>query len=203
MIRRLPLLALFALGCGRTGGAEADATSGAEQAEVTLGALDVTDVQTGPFVREIRGGCTQGEDACSVRGDCEAAPVDCGPPDERLRITAVWSSSDDIDLSIVEPSLDELGFLRPTGASGGRMILPAGRTCVPGATSGLEIATFIGPLVQTGIYRVELRHFGSCMSGRGTVDVDLTLSAGGHHLGSYRVSLAPTERSEALTVHTE
>lgn len=202
-MRRLALVLLLCAGCGSTDEVDVASTSGGEQASAALGALDVTDVVTGPFVQEIQGGCTAGEDACSVRGNCEAAPVDCGPADERLRVTAVWSSSDDVDLSVVEPNGDTLGFLRPVGASGGRMILPSGRSCVPGNSSGLEIATWTGPDVGIGDYVVVLHHFGGCMSGRGTIDVDLTLSAGGHHLGSYRVSLAPTERSYSLTVHTE
>lgn len=202
-MRRTAALLFLCLGCGSSDEAAVDATSGGEQASFTLAALRITGVDIGPLVQEIRGGCIEGADSCETRGDCEAAPVDCGPSDERLRITAKWSSSDDVDLTVVEPGGDSLSFLRPVGASGGRMILPSGRTCVPGNPSGTEIATWSGPETAVGVYTVQLHHFGSCMSGRGTIDVDVTLSAAGRHLGSYRVSLAPTERSEALSVHTE
>lgn len=202
MRRLLPALVVLCA-CGDADEPENTVTVGDELAAEVVLPLRVAGVDVGPFVEEIRGGCTSGPDACDVRGDCVAAAVDCGPEDERLRVTARWSSSDDVDLAIVEPRGDTLSFLRPTGLSGGRMILDPGRSCVPDRPAPPEIATWTGREAAVGDYTVVLTHFGSCMSGLGTTDVDVTLSAGGRHVATYRVSLAPTERSEALVLHTE
>jgi len=175
-------------------------TSGDEEEQENVGPLQLLSANVGPFVREIRGGCTEGEDSCESRGDCEAAPVDCGEEPERLRITAHWATSDDVDLYVTDRNGDTLSFLRPRGMSGGRMIVPPGRTCLPDRMIGDEIAAYTGGDVLIGAYRVVLQHFGSCMSGSGTVDVDLTISAAGRHLRSFRATLAPRDRIEVLTL---
>ena len=129
-------------------------------------------------------------------------PVDCGDAEERMRITARWSSSDDVDLYVTDRAGDTLSFLRPDGFSGGRWIVSPGRSCLPQTRDGTEIAAYTGPNVLTGVYSVVLEHFGSCMSGLGTVDVDLTVSAAGRHLASYRATLAPHDRIEVLSMNT-
>lgn len=190
---------LLAAACGSDDDLTSD-TSGDEVAAEDLTPFRILRASPGPFVRPVRGGCTVGEDSCERRGDCEAVPVDCGPSTDRLRITAHWATSDDVDLYVTDKNGDTLSFLRPTTYSGGEMLRSPGRTCVPSREVGEEIATYSGPAVLDGAYRVVLQHFGSCMSGLGTVDVDVTLSAGGRHLQSFRATLAPRDRIEVLSL---
>lgn len=203
MSRSVPLLlcALLLSACGADE-AETATTSGDESESRVYPPLRIVDAHPGPYVRTVRGGCTSGPDSCESRGDCEALPVDCGPADERMRISAIWSSSDDLDLYVSDRAGDTLSFLRPNGFSGGMRIVPPGRSCLPQTQTGSEVAAYTGPNVLTGVYTITLEHFGSCMSGLGTVDVDVTVSAGGRHLASYRATLAPHDRIEILSMDT-
>lgn len=193
------VLALVGSACG-SDDELTEGTSGDEAAAVDVAPFQLARAIPGPYVRTIRGGCTTGPDSCDARGDCEAAPVDCGPETDRLRITAHWATSDDVDLYVTDKNGDTLSFLRPTTYSGGSMLRLPGRTCVPSRDVGEEIATYSGPDALDGAYRVVLQHFGSCMSGLGTVDVDVTVSAGARHLQSFRATLAPRDRIEVLVL---
>lgn len=190
----------LAAGCHHDDEHDEDTTSGDEAEQGSTAPLHLAGVVPGPFVTAVQGGCTSGPDACAGAVECVAAPVDCGGDSDRIRITAHWSSSDDVDLYVTDRLGDTLSFMRPTNLTGGRMILAEGRTCLPSNTLGEEAATFTGPHVTLGRYVVVLQHFGSCMSGLGQVDVDITLSAGGRYLGAYRVSIAPQDRSEVLNL---
>jgi hypothetical protein len=193
------LAATLAGGCGPDDEVIADATSG-DEAAAHDAPLRLAGVAPGPNVREVRGGCVAGPDSCESRGDCEAAPIDCGGPDDRFRITAHWASSDDVDLYVTDRLGDTLSFLRPTSLTGGRMIMAEGRSCLPGSELGQEAASWTGGEVALGSYVVTVQHFGSCMSGLGAVDVDVTMSAGGRHLATYRVEVAPQDRLDVLTL---
>lgn len=185
------LLGLALTGCADDVVIEDD-SSGAEE-ELTRAPFHLSGATPLLGSRIVRGGCTDGPDACTTRGDCEAVPVHCDPSD-RMRISLRWSSSDDIDLYVEDPRGDVLSFLATSSPAGGRFEQPAGRSCLPGRTGGEETIAYEGPRVATGTYRVMLHHYGSCMSGLGTVDVDITLSAGDRHLATYRATIAPTQR---------
>ena len=95
-----------------------DATSGDEAAAANTGPLRLAGVVPGPYVRLVRGGCLEGPDSCETRGDCEAAAIDCGGADDRIRITAHWPSSDtSICIERSAGRHDELS--RPTSLTGG------------------------------------------------------------------------------------
>lgn len=81
-----------------------------------------------------------------------------------VKVTLTFDSSQDLDLSVVEPGGAEISFRNPVSPFGGRLDLDSGSNCVPSASNAENIfwPTDGAPV---GEYRIRVHYFEQCVQG--------------------------------------
>lgn len=101
-----------------------------------------------------------------------AGPTTLGTGD--IQVTLRWTSADDLDLAVTDPSGQTVSFFNPTIASGGKLDVDANAGCGTTTTSPIENIFWPPSAAPQGQYSIEVNLFTRC-GGSGPIPFTLTL----------------------------
>lgn len=141
------------------------------------------------------------EETCNaIDDDCDGVIDDgCGYGTGFIQVTISWDTGADIDLYVTGPLGDTLSFQRPSTPSGARVDHSGRGDCgssMPNAR--IENIRWVGTRPAGGIYEVEVRYWGECITGGGPTNVTVSVAVGRQIAGQYVQSLLPGERIRVL-----
>jgi hypothetical protein len=208
MTKRAAIAALFlVLACSRRG-VDAPATETAREVEdedqipeaieppVLVSIVPIASAQAIPR------NCRQPvEESCNaIDDDCDGVIDDgCGYGTGFMQVTISWDTGADIDLYVTGPLGDTLSFQRPSTPSGARLDHSGRGNCGSSMENArIENVRWVGERPMPGIYQVELRYWGECITGGGPTDVTVSVAVGREIAGQYVHSLLPGERVRVL-----
>jgi hypothetical protein len=137
------------------------------------------------------------EETCNaIDDDCDGVIDDgCGYGTGFIQVTAAWDTGSDIDLYVTGPLGDTLSFQRPSTPSGARVDQAGRGDCGDSmANARIENIRWVGERPAGGIYEVEVRYWGECVTGGGPTNVTVSVAVGRQIAGQYVHSLLPGER---------
>jgi hypothetical protein len=130
---------------------------------------------------------------------CDLYPQDCEPPEPPaeppettvppddtgvtlgtgdLQFTLRWSSSADLDLSVIDPTGATVSYGSPTGASGGQLDVDSNAGCNSTAAP-VENIYWPAGTAPAGQYRVTVSYYAECSGGSGPQNFDLEVKQDG------------------------
>ncbi len=141
------------------------------------------------------------EETCNaIDDDCDGVIDDgCGYGTGFIQVTMSWDTGADIDLYVTGPLGDTLSFQRPSTPSGARVDHSGRGDCGSSMENArIENIRWVGSRPMGGIYEVEARYWGECISGGGPTNVTVSVAVGRKIAGQYLQSLLPGERIRVL-----
>lgn len=141
------------------------------------------------------------EETCNaIDDDCDGVIDDgCGYGTGFIQVTMSWDTGADIDLYVTGPLGDTLSFQRPSTPSGARVDHSGRGDCGSSMENArIENVRWVGSRPMGGIYEVEARYWGECISGGGPTNVTVSVAVGRKIAGQYVQSLLPGERIRVL-----
>ena len=141
------------------------------------------------------------EETCNaIDDDCDGVIDDgCGYGTGFIQVTVSWDTGADIDLYVTGPLGDTLSFQRPSTPSGARVDHSGRGDCSSSMENArIENIRWVGRRPMGGIYEVELRYWGECVTGGGPTNVTVSVAVGREIAGQYVQSLLPGERIRVL-----
>ncbi|NJO86373.1 MAG: hypothetical protein HC818_07470 [Synechococcaceae cyanobacterium RM1_1_27] len=96
-----------------------------------------------------------------------------------VQATLRWNTIDDLDLFIVDPFEEEIGFPNPVSESGGSLDVDANAGCVGTITNPVENIFWPFGGAPTGIYKVRVNLFQRCTESSDPIPFTLTLLVNG------------------------
>jgi hypothetical protein len=155
-----------------------------------------------PTAREIPRNCRYPvEETCNaIDDDCDGVIDDgCGYGTGFIQVTVSWDTGADIDLYVTGPLGDTLSFQRPSTPSGARVDHSGRGDCSSSMENArIENIRWVGTRPMGGIYEVEVRYWGECITGGGPTNVTVSVAVGREIAGQYVQSLLPGERMRVL-----
>ena len=116
-----------------------------------------------------------------------------------MQVTVAWDTGSDIDLYVTGPLGDTLSFQRPSTPSGARVDHSGRGDCSESmANARIENIRWVGDRPAGGIYDVEVRYWGECITGGGPTNVTVSVAVGREIAGQYVHSLLPGETVRVL-----
>lgn len=168
-------------------------------ADVRISVLVLVDVTGGEPIRRPIG--TEGEedaeilvdDLCDlypdIAGCVEIAatdPPEPGRPGEPdlgtgdVQVTLRWSSTADLDLSVVDPTGSQIDFANRTSPSGGQLDVDSNYDCETATSAGVENVFWPPGAAPDGVYTITVTYFDVCEpSGTGPQAYELTVLVNG------------------------
>jgi hypothetical protein len=141
------------------------------------------------------------EETCNaIDDDCDGVIDDgCGYGTGFMQVTISWDTGADIDLYVTGPLGDTLSFQRPSTPSGARVDHSGRGDCSDSTENArIENVRWVGTRPAGGIYEVEVRYWGECITGGGPTNVTVSVAVGREIAGQYVQSLLPGERIRVL-----
>ena len=141
------------------------------------------------------------EEICNaIDDDCDGVIDDgCGYGTGFMQVTVSWDTGADIDLYVTGPLGDTLSFQRPSTPAGGLVDhLGRGNCGSSMENARIENIRWVGERPMGGIYEVELRYWGECITSGGPTNVTVSVAVGREIAGQYVQSLLPGERVRVL-----
>ncbi len=93
-----------------------------------------------------------------------------------IQVTLRWSSTDDLDLAVIDPSGNEVNFLNPSIPSGGQLDVDANAGCLGSLTQTPVENVFWPPSeAPAGNYSIAVRLFERCGSSAEAIPFEATL----------------------------
>ncbi|MGB5191565.1 MAG: hypothetical protein WBN70_01185 [Polyangiales bacterium] len=141
------------------------------------------------------------EETCNaIDDDCDGVIDDgCGYGTGFMQVTVSWDTGADIDLYVTGPLGDTLSFQRPSTPSGGLVDHTGRGNCGSSMENArIENIRWVGERPMGGIYEVELRYWGECITSGGPTNVTVSVAVGRQIAGQYVQSLLPGERVRVL-----
>ncbi len=149
-------------------------------------------------VQVLQAACQEGtQEACNGLDDNCNGVIDegCGYQGGNIQITAAWQTASDIDLHVTDPSGAEIYYAARSSATGGVLDHDANAACRI-APPTVENVYWNSQNPPRGTYQVRLVAYDMC--GVPNTPTTLSISVGGHVVGTYSVSF--TQRNESYTI---
>ncbi|MBO6936221.1 MAG: hypothetical protein JJ863_14700 [Deltaproteobacteria bacterium] len=142
------------------------------------------------------------EQCNALDDDCDGAIDEgCGYETGPVQVTVAWNSDADLDAYVVDPGEETVSFQRREGASGARMDQAGRGACAEdedgGPASRVE-NVFWSQRPPAGEYRVELHYLFECDTEAGPTTATVSVAVGGRTVGSYNLTLTPTNRETVV-----
>lgn len=121
----------------------------------------------------------------NVRDLSEICPVPQSADDPVLgtgdvQLTLRWSTKDDLDLAVIDPSQQKVSFQQPRVTSGGQLDVDSNAGCAQNIrTNPVENVFWPTSGAPSGNYTVEVNLYQRCTSTTGPIQFTLTILVGG------------------------
>ena len=97
-----------------------------------------------------------------------------------IQVTLRWTSTDDLDLAVTDPSGQVVTYFNPNIPSGGQLDVDANAACSGDGSSPIENIFWPPSRAPQGNYSVEVNLFTRCGGGSGPIPFTLTLLVQGN-----------------------
>ena len=167
------------------------------------GGVVVNSPQMGAGVQVVEASCQpNAPEQCNGLDDICNGQIDegCGYSSGQVQITLAWQVPVDLDLYVTDPSGTTISYSETTSPTGGNLDHDARGNCRPGEPNNtIENIFWNTPTPPHGQYHVQVHYWGDCQTGAPQVPASLSISVGGHVIGTYSVTLAPEQRADVAT----
>ncbi len=107
-----------------------------------------------------------------------------------IQITLRWSSTADLDLSVIDPNGEQIDFSQTTSSSGGQLDVDSNASCASAVTNPVENIFWPVGASPPGVYTIQVRYFAECGAAVGPQPFALTVTVNG-----VEVAVQPVEAS--------